>query len=128
MVFIDTNYFVRLFVDDRSAHHAQANAFFLDASMHTDTYMSSTLAIFEVYWVLKRFYKLEKPRLVEAIEKILKMDFIDLLDRIVLLKALSRFSDSSLEFEDCFHLEIARDARCTGIATFDTKLSRAFHD
>lgn len=128
MIFIDTNYFLRLLDDDKSNLHKQAKNFFLRAATGKGAYITSTLVIFEVYWVLKSFYHQDKLHLVSMIGSILKMDFIKLADRLMLLKALTRFSRSTLEFEDCFHLELAKTAQCTGIATFDTKLSRAFED
>ena len=126
MIFIDTNYFLRLLDDDKSDLHKKATDFFLKASSVSGAYMTSTLVIFEVYWVLKSFYHQDKTHLVSMIGSILKMDFITLDDRLVLLKALARFAQSTLELEDCFHLECAQIAKCTGIATFDIKLSRAF--
>lgn len=128
MIFIDTNYFLRLFIDESSQQHKKVTTFFFKAATEKNAYMTSTLVIFEVYWVLKRFYKLEKHKLIGAIEAIMKMNFIVYEDRLILLKALSRFSQCSLSLEDCFHLELAKTAHCTDIATFDTKLARAFED
>ena len=54
------------------------------------------------------------------------MDCIEIEARIQLLEALALFSESSLEFEDCYHIQIAKSAKCTNIATFDTKLFRAY--
>jgi predicted nucleic acid-binding protein len=128
MIFIDTNYFLRLLDDDKSDLHKKATDFFLRASSGKGAYMTSTLVIFEVYWVLKSFYHQDKMHLVSMIGSILKMDFIELTDRLILLKALSRFSGSSFELEDCYHLEFAKTSGCRGVATFDTKLIHAFED
>lgn len=126
MIFVDTNYFLRLLNDDKSELHKKATDFFLRAASGKGKYMTSTLVIFEVYWVLNSFYRQDKMHLVSLIGSILKMDCIELADRIQLLEALAHFSRSTLEFEDCYHLQIARTYQCTGIATFDTKLSRAY--
>jgi len=128
MIFIDTNYFLRLLDDDKSDLHKKAHDLFLKAATSTETYMTSILVLFEVYWVLKSFYHQDKMQCVFAIESILKMDFVEIADRKILQQALVCFSQSSLELEDCFHLEQSKAAHCTGIATFDAKLSRAFED
>lgn len=126
MIFVDTNYFLRLLDDDKSDLHTKAKNFFLKAAAGNGEYITSVIVIFEAYWVLKSFYRLDKTRCISLIESILKMDFIRLTDRQILFNALRRFSGSSLELEDCFHLEYAKASGCQGIATFDAKLSRAF--
>lgn len=128
MIFIDTNYFLRLLDDDKSDLHRQAADFFMKASSTSGAYMTSTLVIFEVYWVLRSFYHQDKTHLISLIGSILKMDCIVLADRLMLLHALTRFSQSNLEFEDCFHIEVAKMAHCRAIVTFDIKLARAFNE
>ncbi len=126
MIFIDTNYFLRLIINDESVLHTKAKDFFLSAATNANEFMTSPLVLFEVYWVLKSFYKQTKEQRIATLQLILSMNFIELDDRQLLFNALTRFSSANLELEDCYHLETAKANQCDEIATFDATLLKEF--
>ena len=125
MIFVDANYFLR-FLDDSSEHHETAKELFLEAAQGKKSCITSTVVLFEVYWVLKSFYGLGRTELATKMESLLKMEFIGLPDRHIAQRAVRRFSTGTLALEDCFHLENANELGCSEIATFDKKLAKAF--
>ena len=94
MIFVDTNYFLRFLLADQETQHATAKALFKKAAAGEVDLFTSLIVFFEVYWVLASFYKKQKSELVEKLEGLLCMTFIDYKDRDVLIGAVRVFKET----------------------------------
>lgn len=125
-MFIDTNYFLRFLLNDINFQHKEVKNLFMEASEGKVELVTSTIVFFEIYWVLFSFYKKSKEELVEALQKILKLTFIELPEREILLNSLTLFNTSSLDLEDCYNLYFAKSQKVKSFKTFDKKLEKEF--
>lgn len=121
--FVDTNYFLRLLIQDNNKQFKTAYSFFKKASEYQIKALTSTVVIFEIFWVLSSFYKKQKNHVVVLLEKILQMDFVEIEHRQTLTEALELYSKHSLDFEDCYYIIFAKNLSAN-LASFDGKINR----
>lgn len=126
MKFIDTNYFLRFLLNDISEQHKIVKDLFLSASEGKVNLMTSTIVFFEIYWVLSSYYEKEKTEIVEVLQNILKLTFIELEEREILLKSLVLFEKKNLDLEDCFNFYYAKFKNADSFKTFDKRLEKEF--
>ena len=126
MIFVDTNYFLRFLLADQETQHATAKTLFKKAAAGEVDLFTSLIVFFEVYWVLASFYKKQKSELVEKLEGLLSMTFIDYKDRDVLMGAVRVFKETSLDLEDAYNLVYALMNKATELKTFDQQLQKIY--
>lgn len=126
MVFLDTNYFLRFLLRDVPAQFETARQTLNDGAVHNLRLFTSTIVIFELYWVLSSFYQKQKSEACEIIKNVLQMDFIDFEYQPLLQRAIVLHQKSSFSFEDTFNLLYAKENQATDFKTFDAKLLHAF--
>ncbi len=124
MIFIDTNYFLRFLINDVPDQAESVSDFFKDSLRDNTELFTSELVIFELCWVLQSSLGKKKSELIVILKKILDMSFIVLEKREYLQEALVLFADTTLEFEDCYNLAIAKHKKAKKFATFDKKLQK----
>lgn len=125
-MFIDTNYFLRFLIRDIEHQHEEVKNLFLDASEGKEKLISSTIVFFEIYWVLFSLYNKTKDELIEALQKILKLTFIELQEREILVNSLMLFQKTNFDLEDCYNLSYAKSQKIQSFKTFDKKLEKEF--
>lgn len=126
MIFVDTNYFLRYLLNDIPEQHNEAKQLFLSASEGKEDLITSVLVFFEIYWVLRSFYELRKEEIIESLSKVLKLSFIKLEEREILMEALDLFEKNTLSLEDCYNLFYAKTVGVKEFKTFDKKLDKEF--
>ncbi len=126
MIFVDTNYFLRLLLADQEDQHATAKALFKKAASGEINLCTSLIVFFEIYWVLASFYKKQKNELIETLEGLLSMSFIEYQDREGLVSAVRVFKETSLDFEDAYNLVFASAHTVKEFKTFDQKLQKIY--
>ena len=124
MIFVDTNLFVRYFLKDVLSQFRQVEKLFSDGAKKKKKLFTSTIVIFEIYWLFGSFYEKTKGEVVEILKKTFSLDFIEFEEREILEKALNIFEVSSLDFEDCYNVVYAEERGAKGFRTFDKKLER----
>jgi predicted nucleic-acid-binding protein len=124
MIFVDTNYFIRLLVEDDKRQLKIAKELFLKGARQKVELATSSVVIFETYWVLKSIYKLSRVKLVEGLRVILGMSFIKLPERDILMVAIELYEEAKVELVDCYNLVLARELGCDELASFDLKLKK----
>jgi|CXWL01.1.fsa_nt_gi predicted nucleic acid-binding protein len=128
MTFVDTNYFLRYLIDDRSPQHLEATKFFEIGSNRKKMFVTSTLVFFEIYWVLISYYQKPKLETIEILQRLLsKLAFIRFEAKEVLAQSVERALGGIISFEDCFNLEWAKAQEIKDIASFDKKLIREWN-
>ena len=126
MIFIDTNYFLRFLIEDNLEQSQEAQKLFLEGARGNLVLITSTIVIFEIYWVFKTYYQKSKAEIIKILQKVLMMDFIRIDERSLLLRALSLFKKENLSLEDCYNLIYARENKAETFKTFDVKLAKIF--
>lgn len=126
MMFVDTNYFLRFLLADQEAQHQTAKTLFKKAAVGEVDLFTSLIVFFEVYWVLASFYKKQKGELVEKLEGLLSMIFIDYQDRDILTGAVQVFKETPLDLEDAYNLVYALMTGATELKTFDQQLQKIY--
>ncbi|SRR5258708_540454 len=126
MIFIDTNYFLRFLLNDVSDQHKKVKELFLTGSEGKENLITSTIVFFEIYWVLSSYYEKEKTEIVKVLDNILKLTFIKLDEREILISSIQLFQNANLDLEDCYNLYFAKAQNVKEFKTFDKKLEKEF--
>lgn len=126
MMFVDTNYFLRFLLADEDTQHQTARALFKKAAAGEIKLFTSLIVFFEIYWVLSSFYKQEKAQLIQKLEGLLSMTFINYQEQAVLSDAVRVFKESRLDLEDAYNLVYASSHEAEGFKTFDQQLHKVY--
>jgi len=126
MIFVDTNFFLRFLIKDEKRLYQEAKQFFLQAEENKVILSTNLIVIFEIYWVLKSFYRKKRRTVARILTDILKLDFIYFPERDLVKAALQLFVSTNLDLEDCYHLVYAFDVQAEDLATFDRQLKKWF--
>ena len=126
MIFVDTNYFLRFLIDDDPQQAEEAKKLFLDAARGNLELVTSTIVVFEIYWVFKSYYQKTKDEIIKILQKVLTMNFVRIDERDLLQSALNFFKAQNLSLEDCYNLVFAKKNKVEVFKTFDAKLAKVF--
>ena len=100
MVLIDTNYIIRFLTMEPLEHYEKAKELFYRVAKREVEVMVSEGIIMECYFVLLKFYKWDKNRLIDKLEKILKMKNVFCSEKYILLQALEILKAKNIDFID----------------------------
>jgi predicted nucleic-acid-binding protein len=126
MMFVDTNYFLRFLLSDQGAQHKTATQLFAQAASGEVRLFTSLVVFLEIYWVLSSFYQKNKKELIEKLEGVLGMSFIEIQDREILESAVRVYKDTTLDLEDAYNLVFAAFHGASELKTFDKQLDKIF--
>lgn len=126
MIFVDTNYFLRFLLKDSEKQFLKTKTLFEDAVSGKLSLFTSTIVIFEIYWVLTSFYKTKRKSIYQNLTNIIDLGIILISDKEILLKALEIFNSTTFDLEDSYNLIYAKQNKTSQLATFDKKLEKAF--
>lgn len=121
--FIDTNYFLRLLLKDDKKQFNIVYKLFQEAVINKVKLHTSVIVFFEIYWVLSSFYKKNKQLCINLLDKILKMDFIQIENRDILKIALELYRLTGISLEDCYNISYSKIISVSEFATFDKKIN-----
>lgn len=124
MIFVDTNYFLRFLLADNHEQSKKVKELFLSAAEGKIQLCSSIIVFFEIYWVLTSYYRRDKSEIISTLDKILALEFIEIDNHSIFLRALDLFRQEIISLEDCYHLAFANSKEVKTFATFDQKLSK----
>lgn len=124
--FIDTNYFLRFLLKDNEKQFKKILFIFKLAIDKKINLYTSVIVFFELYWVLRSFYKNNKKNCVDLLSKIIKINFIDFENKEIIKEALILFEKTNLDLEDCYNLSYSKKINIDELATFDKKLLKNF--
>lgn len=126
MIFIDTNIFLRFVLKDNLQQYKAARQLLGKGAGRRVELFTSTVAIFEVYWVLKSLYHKNREEISGILGQILSLGYITIDNKQAISSAVEYYSKTSFDLEDCFHLFYAQENKADKFATFDEKLQKAF--
>ena len=122
MIFVDTNYFIRFLINDIPLQFKKARELFELGAKDKIQLFTSTIVIFEIYWLMFKFYEKSRSESILILKNILSMNFVYLEERDILFEALKIYEDGSLELEDCYNIAFAKANKMLDFKTFDKKL------
>ncbi len=124
--FVDANIFLSFLIKRDSWQKEEVRRMF-DKAIKGEVFLfTNTIVIFEIFWVLKSFYRKGRSETVSILKKILGLEFIELKERRILLAALKIYEESKLDLEDCYHIAFSKDNSADSIFSFDKKLLKRF--
>lgn len=126
MIFIDTNYFLRFILNDVPVQNKIVTELFIKASRENIRLFTDIIVIFEVYWVLKEYYSMEKVYIKNALSDICHVDVVEISEKKLLLETIKNLELFNYDFEDAYHFFYCQSQKINQIATFDKKLNNKF--
>ncbi len=123
MIGIDTNVLVRYLTQDDTAQARRVDALIAGAEENRERLHIDDIVLCELVWVLRGAYRLSKPTVLAAIEKILSTSLFSFDDRELLRVALQDYREGRGDFAD--YIIGRRNIRggCEHSVTFDRSLS-----
>ncbi len=122
MIFVDTNYFLRFFLEDIEPQFKTVKKLFLESSKGKHRLFTSVIVVFEVYWVILGQFKKDKERTILLLQKMLGLKFIEFENLSLLLEALEIYRNASVGFIDCYNVVYAKFYGASDFKTFDKLL------
>jgi len=100
MVLIDTNYIIRFLTMEPMEHYEKAKELFYRVAKREVKVIISEGIIMECYFVLLKFYKWDKERIIDKLEKILKMKNVFCNEKYIILQVLDILKAKNIDFID----------------------------
>ncbi len=119
MIGLDTNVIVRYLVQDEPAQSATASRV-IDALKEHDPGFLSLVTVVELYWVLRRAYKISTARCADLVEGLLDARELRV-DQESVVRAALGASRAGLDFADALIANLGRVAGCDHTVTFDRR-------
>ena len=123
MIGLDTNVVVRYLVQDDPDQSAMASTV-IDALTEKDPGFLSLVTVVELYWVLRRAYKISTARCGELVEGLLDARELRV-DQDSIVRAALTVSRGGLDFADAVIAELGRVAGCEHTVTFDQRAAQS---
>lgn len=124
MMGIDTNVLVCFLTkDDESQAHAAISMVRQVADAGESLFLNH-MVLCETVWVLQSVYRVERPRMGELIEQLLRTPAFQLEDKDSVIAALRDFRNCAASFADCLIGRRNRASGCDGTYTFDVKAGK----
>jgi predicted nucleic-acid-binding protein len=117
---LDTNVVVRYLVQDDPDQSASA---LIEGLTETAPGYLSLVTVVELYWVLRRAYKVEASRCAELLEGLLDARELRV-DQDAVVRAALTASRSGFDFADVVIAGLGRAAGCDSTVTFDHRAAR----
>jgi len=107
-LFIDTNIFLRTIVKENEKTFKECLAFLKAVNDGKIKAVTSTLVILEINFVLLSFYKFPKARVQLALESILNLPRLKIVDRFDIHEAMEMYKKTKIKFVDCLLASILK--------------------
>ncbi len=119
MIGLDTNVFLRLFVEDDPEQCARARRF-VTAAVSENVCFVNPVVLAEFAWTLGRRMKRKKPDIVRLIEQALTADDLEIAHRAAAARALDAYRGGGADFADYYLAQINQECGCATTVTFDS--------
>lgn len=118
-IFIDANVILRVLARDDEGQFKKAEKLFSRAINGEVMLVCGPPVLFEVAWTLEVRYKIPNSRILDYLESLLATEGIEIVDRRIVEKTISKSRTSNVEFADAYIAAIAEENSCREIATFN---------
>ncbi|MCI5115452.1 MAG: PIN domain-containing protein [Candidatus Electrothrix sp. AS4_5] len=125
MTGIDTNVLVRYIAQDDEVQAQAATAFIEKHCASGEKIFINHTVLCELIWVLKKCYKLSKPKTVAVLERTVNTSQFTFENPQILRQALNDYKDGSADFSDYVIGRTNQHYGCVKTVTFDRAASKA---
>lgn len=122
MIGLDTNVVVRYLVQDDPDQSAAASVL-IEEMTETEPGYLSLVTVVELYWVLRRAYKVGANRCAGLLEGLLDARELRV-DQDAVVRAALTASRGGLDFADAIIAELGQASGCDHTVTFDRRAAR----
>jgi predicted nucleic acid-binding protein len=120
MILLDTNIFLRLVIPDDRKRADRCEKLLEAVAEGRESAVVTPMAIAEIAWVLLGFCRLPKPRVIEALRRILNTAKLKVVERETVLRGLEFFETHEMDFIDAYHAAFLEAHGITTIYSYDT--------
>lgn len=128
MTFVDTNYFVRIIENDNEIQVEGITKLFKRGAKGEEELVSSSVVLFEIYWLMKSYYGKKKEDLVAVLREVQAMSFIKWENEKILTEAVEMMKKTNYDLEDAYNLVYAKKVGASELASFDKRLQKVFKE
>ncbi len=125
MIGIDTNVLVRYITQDDELQANVATEFIENYCSSGNKIFINHIVICELVWVLKKCYKLSKPKTINIIEYILKISQFSIENHQIIWQALRDYKKGPADFADYVVSRTNKFHNCDETITFDQKAGKS---
>jgi len=118
---IDTNFLLRFLLKDVPDQSQKSKQYITQAKDKKIKIVIPQIIIFEIYYVLSKYYNFPKQQIANALQKILSTKYLSIENKNTFLNTLSLWKNNNIEFVDNFLLSLSQEKKYQ-ILTFDKKL------
>lgn len=122
-VFVDTNVFLRLILEDVASQQAIVQKIFEDGALGKINLNSSIIVFFEIYWVLKSSCDIAGVDLVEKLRQVLRLT-VRFERHELLSKSVESMPKLGFDLEDSYNANYSDTINVDKFITFDQKLTK----
>jgi len=121
LTFVDSNIFVRLFIEDDEQQRSLARKLLKQAQTGAIDLVTGPPVLFEIAWVLSHTYNVPNDQILDVIEAILSFPCLRVLDKELIISTLSLARKANSTFADSYIAASARHIHADNVATFNNK-------
>ena len=123
-VLVDTNVLVSFFTDRNQEQQERADALFRAAASRELTLAVHAISISEMVYVLRNLYKVEPPKIAQAIRLLLAMPGVVAIGEVVWSLVLERWPETISSLGDAVLAATAVEGSYDAVATFDAPFGK----
>ena len=121
LTFVDSNVFIRLFVEDDGPQRRSARKLLEQTRAGTVELVTGPPVFFEIAWVLSHTYKVGNDKILDVLEAILSFPNLRVLDKEHVMASISLSRKTNGDFADSYIAVSAHRAQADNVATFNKK-------
>lgn len=122
-VLLDTNGLLRLLLNDIPSQKKIVEELLQKAKKKQIYILVPEIVIFELEFALNKYYKAPKDQVIEKLQIVLAINFIDIESKQLFTTALNLYDKQKVSFVDCF-IHAKSDIENYELFTFDKKILR----
>jgi len=119
----DSNVFLRFLLNDIPEQKKLAEKLLTQAKNKEASLLVPQIVIFEIDFILEKYYLFSKKEVVERLKSLISTDYIEIESKEAFGEALKIYEKQPISFVDCFLIARARLEEVE-LFTFDQKLSK----
>ncbi len=127
MKFVDTNMFLRYFINDDQVKSKKVRELFIRVKENKKTLFTSESVIGEIIYVLSSKnlpYNVPRKIITELILTIIRLKNMKLDNKATIIRALDIYANNLLDFEDAIAVSVMESKKITKIYSYDNDFEK----
>ena len=121
--YLDTNILLRFLLKDNAVQVAKLRSYFLKAQQGAIKIVILPQLVIEMEYVLRKVYKYPKTALVEHLQNIVELSYIEIVDRQILYASVNLYKAYTIDFVDAYLFASAK-ANSAEVLSFDKDFTK----